>query len=273
MRWLAYGMLSAHYRGLWECRDLPEWQRIGVRLSHTSLMHDFVYHHNAKAGSTSTHKILKMCLGRYAEHLPDSLRNTYEGLVGGPKYWQDVLPRVLSPSIFHFTFVRHPVGRAVSTFNNFFVEAQNEYTRRYRFARRCAGIRLYDASPANFDRYLDLVEASLADHPSTCDLHLRTQAQTLLLEHLDYSYIGRLESFSADLETILHRIGLRDFYEPPAGGVRENESTSGARYRWPTDAQLERIRRIYAEDFEAFGYELAPPQASARRSSQRAAAG
>ncbi len=230
-------------------RRLPADTRIAVRLTHYCPELGFIYHHNAKAASTTTTRLLHELLSR---------RRAVEGtgsLLSGPAHWREIIPVLNDPATYRFTFVRHPVARAVSTFNNFFVEQQNAYTRRYRFATRRAGIRLGDASHGNFDRFLDLSEELLTEHPDICDLHIRTQVRNLFIDDLRYRRIGRMETFAADMAKILGDIGLAQWSEESLFDVRENASRSVARFRHPSQRQVDRLLRLYAEDFDLFGYE------------------
>jgi hypothetical protein len=241
---------------MWEAQHLPDWTRIAIRLTHYQPELGFIYHHNAKAASTTTHHLLGRVLGRYKQSLPSPLREQFQGMLGGPSYWKAILPVLDDPTVFRFSFVRHPVSRAVSTFNNFFVEAQNEYTKRHRFTRRRSGLKMHDPSIENFERFLDFSEEVIAEDPDLCDLHIRTQRRNLLVDHLRFDHIGRMESFQHDVTEILAKLGLGPFLIDDDFAIRENNSVSKERLRTPSDTQKQRIARIYAEDFAAFGYSL-----------------
>lgn len=238
-------------------RRLPDLTRIAVRLTHYQPELGFIYHHNAKAASTTTNALLRKLLDRYAATLSAPERGSFRGLLSGPAHWESIVPVLNAPSVYRFSFVRHPVSRAVSTFNNFFVEAQNAYTKRHRFTRRSSGLKMYDASADNFERFLDFSEEVIAEDPALCDLHIRTQTRNLLVEHLPFRRIGKMETWKDDMQAVLRDVGLYHMLRDDDWSARENASVSGNRLRRPTDKQIERIGRIYSDDFSTFGYQLA----------------
>jgi hypothetical protein len=243
---------SAYYDGLWHIRNKSDQVRVAVRLTHLHRELGFVFQHNAKAASTTIQRLLRRLLER--AHAAGKIGSPI--LMSGPKYWNDILPSLEDGELFRFGFVREPVKRAVSTFNNFFVEEQNEYTRRHWLGRRQAGVKLGDASSANFDRFLDLSESIVRRSPDLCDLHVRTQKRNLLPDFLRFDLIGRMENYDSDLGAVLERIGLSEFLREGDLEIRENRSMSTARFREPNARQTARIARLYAEDYEAFGYPL-----------------
>lgn len=256
--WGLAQFFSGFRRGQWESRDLPDKTRVAIRLSHYQPQLNFIFHHNAKAASTTTVRLLWKLLARRRGELPHSLSGEDSKLLSGPEHWRAILPRLEDPTLYRFSFVRHPVARAVSTFNNFFVETQNAYTRRHKFTRRTSGLRLRDPSLENFDRFLDFSEEVMAASPDLCDLHIRSQRRNLLTDQLRYNYIGRMEAFEEGISEVLGHIGLARWLDPGDLTKRENASRTSERLRTPSDAQLERIYTMYREDFDTFGYEVGP---------------
>jgi hypothetical protein len=248
--WYVAGLSSSHYRGLWECRDLPEQERIALRLTHYSPTLNFIFHHNAKAASTTLQRLLSALLRRKEAQMGLEPR----GLLSGPAHWREILPKLNSQRVYRFSFVRDPVDRAVSTFNNFFVEQQNEYTKRHCLSRRKFRVTLGDASHENFGRFLDLAEDLLMRDPDRCDLHIRTQHRNLLLDVLKYDFLGRMERYDSDLQGLLQAIGLGDVLEDQDLQIRENRSSSDRRLLLPTEDQRRRIEALYDEDYTSLGY-------------------
>ena len=80
----------------------------------------------------------------------------------------------------------------------------------------------------------------------------RSQTLSIALGHIRYSHIGRVESLKQDLQTISEMIGYSMFDDR-----RELPSVNRARGRSgfePTAEQWRKIRQLYAQDYEAFGY-------------------
>ena len=65
-------------------------------------------------------------------------------------------------------------------------------------------------------------------------------------------FIGRTESFEADLATACEHIGI----EPPAATPRRNAGPGGDWRDQYTPAMRQRIADLYAPDLRVFGYEF-----------------
>lgn len=142
-----------------------------------------------------------------------------------------LLPRPLIDAA--FTVVRHPVSRILSV---------------YRFQRD-----VENQIPADlpFPAWLENLEASLADDPFQLDGHARPQTDFLpercTLFHLEHGldriipYLDRIAGTSDGRRRILHLNNASD-----RAGKRQDIK--------PTDEDVARIARIYAEDFRVLSY-------------------
>lgn len=187
--------------------------------------HRFVYVTNPKAGCSSS----KLMLQRLHLGQPD-----YEPTVRGIHDLSILpLPRDLGwPSVmamiggaaFIATFVRDPVCRAVSA-----------------YADKIQGT----PEDKGFDAFLDMVEAQ---GPADADPHWRAQHINIMMGSIRYDMIGRVESFASDWARIIAAADL------PSMDVPHSNHTGSQQALNIRPDQIARLRRIYAEDIEAFGY-------------------
>lgn len=205
---------------------------------------------NSKAGSTTAAQVLYAYQRGHAfegrVHAKDS------GQIQGGNYIAEVLGALRDPDCFKFSFVRHPTRRIVSGFMDFVVEGGNPTAFRHARYFRSFGIRAGDTGTDNFHRFLDYVEEGIRLRALYSDRHFRPQVLNLALPEIEYGMIGKLESFAADMEEILRRAGVWHEGLRPFLATKAN-STRPALFA-PDQAAIARIARIYAEDFERFGY-------------------
>ena len=251
--WWSLQLVSPRYRAQWESRHLPDWQRLLARRGTFSPGLPFLYVHAPKAASSSVRALLLAGLRR--RFSGESGRRL---LVSGPEQWQETLRRAGDPKVVRFSFALHPVTRALAAFNDLFITGLHPYAWRHRRHLRRSGLRPGEASEANFSRFLDYVEEVLAESREFCDPHLREQWRNLLLDHVDYTELGRVESFDADMRRIAGRIGLGHWLTDDLLTVERNRSGGAGPFESPSDNQVERIGRIYVEDIRRLGYATEP---------------
>lgn len=144
---------------------------------------------------------------------------------------------------FVFSFVRHPLDRLRSAYLNKIVTGQKGGR-----PREMAGF-ARDVCPS-FDAF---VQAICAQDPTTQNPHWRPQALNLSVSSVRYDLIGRLEDFARDWATLAAQTGLPD--TPSFAGRRTAHAQKAALDLSAGSHQA--IRRAYAMDFDAFGYDPA----------------
>lgn len=155
---------------------------------------------------------------------------------------------------FKFTFVRHPFDRIAAAhatnFSGVPTHPPAEALRNLHHHRREA--------PADPETDLDLVGflTEVDQQPAhERDRQWRPLNDALVADRFPYDFIGRVETFSADIERVAHalaRAGGRPVPPPPTA-LATITGTSGL-----DDEAAELARRIYAQDFTTFGYEPEP---------------
>lgn len=144
---------------------------------------------------------------------------------------------------FRFTFVRDPYGRALSAFVDKVVRKRKQARPFYDWLGRVEA-----PAFADFLRFL-------GDGGARTDAHWAPQADMLLLPFGSFDFIGRLETLDRDLGIVIDRIFA------PAAQLevrRSGPRTDSHRHlAGAYDAEgLAIVNRVYAADFELFGYPM-----------------
>lgn len=154
----------------------------------------------------------------------------------------------LEESFFKFVFTRNPYRRVFSAYRHKISGQRPQASKFHRWATR-KGLS-DDPSFANFCRYLG--EAGLYDDP-----HWAPQKDCLLLRTSKFDFIGSVENLGTDLREML----LRAFHDEvavdiPVTNFTNSSSSTDAHYTW---REIEIVKDLYREDFEAFGYPTSFP--------------
>lgn len=243
--WWVMRPFSERYRVQYEARELPDWQRIVLRRTVYIPDLKLLYVINAKAASSSLRDMMFVLGGGSRQAGPG------RGIYFPSPRWRETVAAWTDPSVYRFTVGRHPVSRAVSAFTNLFVNRNNGFEFRHIPYLRRTGLKFGDASPANFDRFLNYVEEVQAESEIYCDAHLRLQTHNTGLRYLNFDRIGRYEALAADIAAIMAEAGVAS-YTPVALGWDNKALRDAGLSLTPT--QIARIEAIYAEDYERFGY-------------------
>ncbi len=155
-----------------------------------------------------------------------------------------VVTDMLGGSAFRFTFVREPLGRFESAYHN-------------KLARRgpwrpqvqaILGLPQDRRAPVTFEQFLTAVEQQ---DPLEMDLHWRPQHLNLMHPLVSYDLVGHVETFDRDIATIREHVALPDVPAEPRNVSRTKPAESV--YDGRSDL-VRRVKEIYAEDFELYGY-------------------
>jgi hypothetical protein len=168
------------------------------------------------------------------------------------------------------SFVRNPYDRVYSGFRQLQKDIQEQPLATYpeawirdlvmkQLAENLAQLRQADFQ---FDEWLALVsEAQVCEigHNSNFPLH-PSNYWTHIAGQKFVNFIGRVESFEADFQEFCSRAGI-DPMEPVNSNVVDLEGAGANnpfRYRYVNRinaASIDKINRLFAEDFNLFGYE------------------
>ncbi len=139
---------------------------------------------------------------------------------------------------FKFGFVRHPLDRFVSAWQN-----------------KVVGFNYFGFEPDVLERmqsleaFVEWTASKNLEDVSTVDQHLALQSRVIDLSQVDF--LGRLESFAEDFAIVCRRLGL-----PEAIEVRRNQSSAPVRPEASAEVR-ERVAELYRLDFQVLGYDPA----------------
>ncbi len=137
---------------------------------------------------------------------------------------------------FKFAFVRNPWDRLVSFWLNKLKPGKKQF--------------LFDPG-IDHQNFGDVVRYLNNFDLATCDAHFRLQTRLVPLAKLDF--IGRFETYEADLRTILGRLGI----ETSAPIERRNSTKDRLPYQsYYTPELVDIVAELYKDDIDALGYKF-----------------
>lgn len=218
-------------------------------LDHTVVSNDnnLAYIKNSKAGCTTvTAAIYRYNYGHWpSDNVHQDETRLYQG-----RHCVERNLRAIESSATTFSFVRNPAERIKSAFVNFFIDEKNRSLPQHRAAIERWGIFDKDDPSYRFDVFLDYVEESLAISPERTDRHWRPQSLNVGIGMLQLSYLGKLEDgLEKGLAEVAQLSGCTELSMPPS-----RLNTSSKVNFLPNALQSAKIERLYAEDYENFGY-------------------
>jgi hypothetical protein len=160
------------------------------------------------------------------------------------------LQRMLEGEALRFTVVRDPLTRAESAWHN-----------KIRVRRGPGRVQLQTVLglPADPERALTFEEfvAALEAHPDprTMDRHWRPQHLNLMHPILEYDHVCRVETLDQDLAVLRDTAGLPDV---PLETRNVTTGDGSSVYDGRPDL-VRRVRALYAEDIELYGYDRSTP--------------
>lgn len=235
--------------------QLPQAYR-GVDVDYTIFVSDkyrLIYVATAKAGcSTIKHTLMQAELERDDVRFAsmDDVHDRAIHPLSSPSRQADFAANLADPSYLKFTFVRDPYSRLLSLYLDKLVRRGDGYFREQ--VER--GLELAAGQTPTFAEFAALVGDV---GPDRFDTHTAQLTTRTLLDVISYDEVGRFESFERDLERILalRSVDFARFYY----SEQRHSSSAGARLAEFYDAATaERVRALYASDFEAFGYDPFP---------------
>ncbi len=204
------------YRKVSQVPLLPAPGRYNLTLSHSR---KFIWFRVAKVGTRTILSHLKN------SNIPLEVENV-SLVYYPPKLYEDY---------FKFAFVRNPWDRLVSCWLDKVIKHNMyEFEGDDREKMR------------QFENFVDYVAGLDIEN---CDRHLQLQSRLIDLNHVNY--IGRLETFEADLNRVCEMIGAE------GDAMARNASAKRQPYQdYYTEAIQAKVRQIYQTDIQLFGYQF-----------------
>jgi Sulfotransferase family len=214
-----------------------------------------VYVRNAKVGTGTT--LLWLHRVHTGDHAFSPVRSIHaEQRLPKPDDvgWDRVI-EMLEGGAFRFAFVRDPVRRVESAFLNKVAGHPSHGgrggDRRMRALQQALGRRRGSTKGITLDEFVAALEILAAEDVLKMDAHWRPQHLNLMHGLVTYDLVGRLESFDADLERVRAATGMPKV--PVEVWRNASAASSHGQFEGRPDL-LQKVRHIYARDFEIFGY-------------------
>jgi hypothetical protein len=186
------------------------------------------------------------------------------------------LEAMLRGEAFRFTFVRNPYARFLSAYCDKVAELAHGDPNHQGDGRRplylqelakSVGLSAADIGNPTFAEFVGLVERQ---PPSVMNRHWRPQVLNTCHRLIEYEFVGKVESFDADMRFVAGRCGFP--LHMPAQPLNHTGTGQLIAEYYTADLRA-RVHAIYREDFEAFGYspELSatPATPSPKRTARR----
>ncbi len=230
-------------------RDFFPYRRTRVDyLTHISERHRCVFVEVPKAGCSVVKRVLQYCEVDGEGYDPSaSVHDRSISPLAAPLKGGFALDEVFgTPSRYYrFSFVRNPYTRALSC-----------YLEKIAGEQWLREMRLPDLGfdPHAEVSFVEFLRAVAAQPPADMDIHWAPQHFLLSLPQVRYDFLGRFESFHADLRRMIDTVGLT---VPESLLQQRTAHTTGAGGRLGEyyDAEaLELVQQVYREDFTTLGY-------------------
>ncbi|MCC5811246.1 MAG: sulfotransferase family protein [Ectothiorhodospiraceae bacterium] len=156
--------------------------------------------------------------------------------------------RVAWRDYFLFTFVRNPFHRTLSAYLDKVVRDRPPA------AKNLGDSPTQDGSTIGFSEFLDKLEAgALYRGP-----HWAPQVSLLPKDRSRLNFIGRLERIDSDLPQLIGKLFGSDASAEVRNWDPHRTDSASKLASYYDAAAVDRVRRMFREDFEAFGYSLDP---------------
>lgn len=245
---------SRRHAARWDQRTRLEALPLPQRLSAPHIVSidafPLLYVKNPKCACTTISQVLYIL--QEGRDFHGQIHHEHDVLQQGNAAAEKNLHRLQDGTYVRFSFVRNPLARAVSGFANFFLSKTNPEHRQHMAHMEARGFSDGKNIHENFGAFLEYVAESMALDPSRTDRHFRTQRRVLNIDSWNYDFIGRVEALEEGIAHVLELAGCPGTVRDRLTGLRMN--SSGPSKFTPTPDQERRVRELYAEDYEAFGY-------------------
>ena len=162
---------------------------------------------------------------------------------------------LIRPDVTRAVFVRNPWTRVLSAYRSKLEglrPSQVSDSPRRRYLKTVLSHLRKDDAPISFDEFIGYLEAT---PPEQMNEHWQPQSQIAGLGYVRYDFIGQFEQLERDVENIVARCGLPQFYCGEIKTVPPTHSSRSEQIRhYYTPELIERVGRIYAEDVRQLGY-------------------
>lgn len=170
-------------------------------------------------------------------------------LLQGSRHTALVVNAFKNPAIFKFSFVRNPTKRAISAYNNFFVDFRNRQHAKHLPFMQKLGFDVGNSGERNFDIFLNYLANSFELDLDRVDPHFRPQFYNVRPDLVSYDFLGRVENLESDLKSIMDTLRERGICLDLPNVERKNVSRGGYS---PTENQIRKLEKLFSKDYDLF---------------------
>jgi hypothetical protein len=193
-----------------------------------TLLSDYTY------GISSNHKRKYLWF-----RVPKCATRTIDEILAEPGYiygsYRGYFPW-LYKDYYKFAFVRNPISRFISCYND---KVASDCPYQGRYSRKVIGYRYFPKM--TLDEFIDYTGSLDVDSPAT-DPHIRSQVSMIDVDNMDY--IGRVETLKESLKVVLDVINMP--CPPELPHINKSKDVMGIL----NTQQYDKLKKIYARDFE-----------------------
>ncbi|MBW0143685.1 sulfotransferase family 2 domain-containing protein [Sphingomicrobium clamense] len=235
---------------------IAEIKPIGDFYDHTyiSLRNKYLFHTVGKAAnSTVKHVFYTIDLAGRRARMPSVHDRAASPLLSpfqlGETMMQDVLD---DPQFTRFTFVRDPYSRLLSCYLDRIADKKSRPHAQF--------VRAMGKPVGYAPSFEEFIETVCAQPPAEQNNHWRVQCVDALVGVIPYDFIGKQESFDADMDKLVTKITGKP-QEKVAEDVNASPSKTGSTSRLAeffNKRTVELVQEAYARDFDELGYAREP---------------
>lgn len=228
--------------------------------SYISLRDKYFFHTVGKAAnSTVKHVFYTLELAERGRKLPSVHDRASSPLMSPYQLDDAILSSILKDEAFtRFTFVRDPYSRLVSCYLDRIADVKSR--------PHAQLVRAMGKTPGYKPSFAEFIDTICGQTSFQQNNHWRVQYDDALAGLIDYDFVGKQESFAADMDKVMSMVTGKP-HENVVGEVNASPSKTSAGKRLAelfTPDLARKVQDRYARDFEHYGYEaepawLAPP--------------
>lgn len=151
---------------------------------------------------------------------------------------------------FKFMFVRHPLERLISGYRDKMLDLKNRIYRP--IAQRI--INQSANKTRQFPQFSEFLNYTLSHGKSYNDVHWAHYMDLCNPCHVEYDFVGKIESFKEDVKCVLLKIGMKPWFPLP-GNPRSSENHIKKYLKNIPKSISVKIMNKWSLDLKAFGYE------------------
>ena len=159
---------------------------------------------------------------------------------------EDIINEMFFGNYFRFAFIRSPYTRILSSYLDKIVA--NEYERK----RLLPNLGIKENKIITFKHFLELISL-IPDQKR--DIHFMSQSELLMINKINYNFLGRFENFESDFKFVLDEVLKIEYFNDLKSKSKHHSTNANSIYKEYFTTEIENMcKQIYINDIENFGY-------------------